>query len=289
MWLPWQEYLTDLKSPALVGPGLRSGLPPRLRNILHVAFTTLRYISFYLFFRPMAWLIIHAMCDLHLQGRENLPRKGQNGVCTPNHLSQLDPMIAVIYTPRPIYVMVKAEYFSTPLLGGTVMLLGGFPVRRGEADRQAIKTALGAVKQGNLLCIFPEGTRSKSYTLQPGHPGAALIAATSDTLVWPVGIWGSENIARRHKLGFLRRPRVELVIGKPYNLKEEAAAFASTHGLEPTNKRGREDLDLLSEVMMLKIAELLPPEYQGEFTPENVVTRYKARLSHKKMVKPGLS
>lgn len=286
MWMPLREYLKELKDPPMIGPGLHTPWSPKARQVAHVLFTTLRYLSFYLFFRPLAWLICNAIADLRMQGKEYIPHSGEGGLATSNHLSMLDPVVTTVFTPRPVYVMVKAEYFKTLLMGGAVSLMGGFPVRRGEADRQAVKTALSVARRGGLIAIYPEGTRSKTFKLQEGHPGAALVASSNDVQIWPMGIWGSENIMRRNKLGLLSRPRVNFVIGKPYKLKEEATAFATTHNLPATGKRGKhDDLDFLSDILMLKIADLLPSEYRGEFNPENVVTRYYARVEAKEKEK----
>jgi len=285
----WCDYLEELKYPALIGPGLRENLPSRLRRILHVFFITFRYIGFYLLFKPIASLIAYGVTDFHVHNRENLPRTGAF-IGTLNHLSNFDPMLGALQSTRPLFAMTKSEYFSTPILGGIVIALGGFPVRRGEADRQAVRTALAIVKRGGITSIFPEGTRSKTFMLQDGHPGAALIAATSDVPVVPNALWGTENIMRRDKLGFLKRPRVDFMVGKPYNLKETAAEFAATYQLDTGDKRSKRhsDLDLLSDIMMLKMAELLPPQYQGEFTPAGVVARFQARAASKNL-KPALS
>ncbi|MDB5080170.1 MAG: hypothetical protein JWP00_2094 [Chloroflexi bacterium] len=283
MRLIWQDYLTELKEPALIGPGLNNRLPEGLRCILHYMFVTLRYLSMYFFFKPLAWLILHTISDFKVRGLENLPTEG-GYVGTWNHLSNFDPMVGTLCTPRPPYVMTKAEYFKTPILGGVASILGGFPVRRGEADRQAVKTALAVVKRKQLLGIYPEGTRSRTYQLQDPHPGAAMISSSSSAVVIPIGIYGTENIMRRKKFGFLRRPKVQVSMGQPYNLKEAAIAFALEHGLAASGKRGRhEDLEFLSDIMMLKIAEQLPVEYRGHFTPEDIAGRYRQRLEHKKV------
>lgn len=279
----WQAYLTELKGPALVGPGLRTNLPANLRQSLHVLFITFRYLGFYLLYKPIGYLIVFLTADLRVRGRENIPSTG-GFVGTVNHLSNYDPLIGGLMSYRPLYAMVKTEYFTTPILGGIVIALGGFPVRRGEADRQAVRTAVAIVKRNGILSIFPEGTRSKTFTLQEGHSGAALIAATSDATVLPVAIAGTENIMRRRKWGFLHRPRIDFVIGKPYNLKAEAQVFAAAHDLayNSDGKRSRHnDLEFMSDIMMLKIAELLPSEYRGEFTLDGVIKRYQARAIQK--------
>lgn len=277
----WRDYLVELREPPLTGPGTNQKLPAGLRKVLHFLFTTLRYVSTYFFFKPLAWLILHAISDFRVKGMENLPGEG-GFVGTWNHLSNFDPMIGTLLTPRPPYVMTKAEYFKTPVLGGVAAILGGFPVRRGEADRQAVKTALAVVKRQQLLGIYPEGTRSKTFQLQDPHPGAAMIASTGNARVVPIAVQGTENIMRRKKFGFLRRPRVEISIGPAYNLKEAAAAFIQEHNLPAATKRGRHnDLDFLSDVMMLKIAGQLPPEYRGHFVPEAVAERYHQRVAAK--------
>lgn len=277
----WHDYLLEMRGPALIGPGTDQKLPTGLRKVLHLLFTTLRYLSTFFFFKPLAWVILHSISDFKMNGLENLNVEG-GFVGTFNHLSNFDPMIGTLLSPRPPYVMTKAEYFKTPILGGVAAILGGFPVRRGEADRQAVKTALAVVKRNQLLGIYPEGTRSKTFQLQDPQPGAAMIASSSNARVVPIAVHGTENIMRRKKFGFLRRPRVEVSIGPAYNLKEAAAAFALEHNLGPGNKRGRhEDLGFLSDIMMLKIAGQLPPEYRGHFTPEAVAERYRQRQAEK--------
>lgn len=288
----WREYRKELHNPPLIGPGLRDNLPPGLKRLLHRAFITFRYAGYYLIFMPISWSITNAVTDFKVRGAENVPADGGFlGTC--NHLSNFDPMIGALFTGRPCFAMVKSEYFKTPILGGIVIALGGFPARRGEADRQAVKNALEVVKRQGIMVMFPEGTRSKTFKLQPGHPGAALIAASSNVRIVPGAIFGTENIMRRRKFGFLRRPRVELVIGQPYNLKEEAAVFAETHGLHSGNEGGKRsrhnDLEFMSDIMMLKIAEQLPAEYRGEFTPEGVAARYRNRQSQKSAAKTTAS
>ena len=270
----WRNYLSELRESPLLGPGLNPKLSAGQRRVVHFLFTTLRYVSTYLFFKPLSWLIMHSVSDFHVRGFENVPDTGPL-VGTWNHLSEFDPIVGVLCSPLPPFVMTKAEYFKTPVLGGVVTIVGSFPVRRGEADRQAIKTALSVIKRGWLLGIYPEGTRSKTFQLQEAQPGAAMIATAGDPLVVPVALWGTENIMRRKKWGFLKHPRVEVVCGQPYKLKEEAARFATEHGLPPSGKKGRHDnLEFLSDILMLKIAELLPDDYRGEFWPEKIAARY---------------
>ncbi len=287
MYIAWREYLVELREEPLIGPGLRQDWPPLLRRTLHFLFMTLHYAGFYLLQKPLCWLIIRATMRLERRGRQNMPARAQF-IGTSNHLSSFDIILGAAVTSRPLYVMAKAEYFKTPIFGGLATAMGGFPVRRGEADRYAFKVATNVLKRGLTLALYPEGTRSKTYKLQPGQPGAALFAATSNVPVLPTAVWGSENIARRSKWGFLNRPPVVISFGPIYNLKEEATAFAQAHRLTLIPGK-RDDYDFLSDFMMLKIADLLPESYRGEFTPEGLVARFQERADRKGKVPPKAS
>ncbi len=202
-----------------------------------------------------------------IEGREKIPLKG-GVVLTVNHLSQWDLTFIYNLMPRSGFFMTKHEYFDVPFLGGFVKLLGAFPVNRGKYDRQALQHAIDLLKAGKLLIVFPEGTRSKNGELHAGHSGAALLAAQAGATVVPVAITGTEKITRLKEYGpdgKKIKPRVLVKVGEPYKLPE-------------TDEQGkRPSLEDQTDLMMGKIAELLPPEYQGEYAPAKLATRKAAR------------
>src|SRR5205085_10666770 len=106
----WHEFLTELKSPPLIGPGTRANLSPRLRQILHYCFVVFRYAGHYLLFKTIGGLIVFVTMDLKIRGRENLPKGNYIGIS--NHLSNFDPIIGALAAGRPVYCMAKAEYFK---------------------------------------------------------------------------------------------------------------------------------------------------------------------------------
>src|SRR5215813_7851747 len=136
--------------------------------------------------------------------------------------------------------MAKAELFEKQPSKLLVTAMGAFPVRRGEADRQAIKQAEEVLKAGLLLAIFPEGTRSRSHKMKAGLPGAALIAMRSGVPIVPLAISGSENFKLWHIWPF--RTHITLTYGEPFTL---------TRG----GRGGHTDLQGQLDVMMRHIAE----------------------------------
>ncbi len=197
-------------------------------------------------------------------------------IVTPNHLSQWDLVVSNYVMPRAYYPMAKAEFFEFFFVGGMVRLLGAFPVNRGKADRQALNRAIELLGQGKALVIFPEGHRSDNYAIGKASNGVAMIARKSNALIVPVAISGTQNISRnkswqegKSKWFFLRRPEVMVRVGEPYRLP-------------PPVPGEHEDLDELTDLIMGKIADLLPPEYQGEYSPEKRIERKVAREQAKK-------
>jgi 1-acyl-sn-glycerol-3-phosphate acyltransferase len=142
---------------------------------------------------------------LRASGTEHLPRQG-GYVLSPNHLSNLDPwpLGLPLFPERQIRFMAKVELFRSPLW--PILKFGGaFPVRRGEGDTVAIETAVQLAKEGEVVAIFPEGTRRKKglvkkHAARP-HTGAARVALEAGVPLIPAAIAGTDRISR---LGPLR-------------------------------------------------------------------------------------
>ncbi len=127
-----------------------------------------------------------------------------------NHTCYLDPVAIGSFIKRRLRFMAKAELFKTRLLGNLLLRLGAFPVRRGEADLGAVKTALRLLKNGELLGIFPEGTRNKSGTFMGAEPGLSMIATKARVPVIPVAILSTYRLFSP----------LRIIIGQPIYLEE---------------------------------------------------------------------
>jgi 1-acyl-sn-glycerol-3-phosphate acyltransferase len=207
------------------------------------------YKTFYETCRAIVAVVVALLIRLRVAGVHNLPKEGPV-ILISNHLNWIDvPMVAFRYKRR-VHYMAKAELFQKAPLKWLVIGLGAFPVRRGEADRQAIRQAEEVLKAGQVFVIFPEGTRSKTRMMKEGLAGAALIALRSGAPIVPVGIYGSEKFKLWHIWPF--RTTITITYGEPFILSREG-------------KRAHTDLQAQLEVMMRHIAELLPPQYQGKY------------------------
>lgn len=151
---------------------------------------------------------------LKSEGLENIPAQGPV-IIAANHISNWDPVVVAISVKRPICFIAKAELFNNVLLGYIFKKLYAFPVKRGTADRQAIRHALEILEQSKVLGIFPEGQRQKSDMQGKAHAGIAMLALKSRAPVIPVACIGTN---RNIPLGWLSPLIVR--VGKPIYLEK---------------------------------------------------------------------
>ena len=118
---------------------------------------------------------------------DKLPRNGPVLVCC-NHLSNKDPIVLGGVLPRQLYFMAKEELFHNALVGGVLRGLGAFPVHRGKGDEKAMDTARELLREGKVVAIFIEGTRSRDGKLQQPKSGAAVLAHQMQVPILPMCI-----------------------------------------------------------------------------------------------------
>lgn len=183
-------------------------------------------------------------------GRHHEPRTGPVIVVC-NHLSDLDPLVIGSALRRPVSYMAKEELFRVPLLRWWIRACGAFPVRRGEADRQAVRTALEVLHRGGVLVMFPEGTRGRTRTLRPPEPGAAMLALRTGAPLLPAAILGTDHVLPRDARR-LRLSRITVRLGAPVRV-EHKGRRPGADGSRPS----REDIDAVGRLYMGAIARLL--------------------------------
>jgi len=162
---------------------------------------------------------------LKSEGIHNIPKKGPVIIAS-NHVSNWDPIVVALVVHRPVYFMAKEELFRNILSAKFFSKLHAFPVKRGAADRKAIKCAIDLLKQGKLVGIFPEGRRSKEAVTQ-AQAGVAMIALKSKVPVVPVACLGTD---RKLPLGW-SRPLV-VRAGKAISVEKYARENLNTEVLE---------------------------------------------------------
>ena len=129
---------------------------------------------------------------LRVYGRERVPLEGGIVVAC-NHFSWIDPPALGAACPRMIRFMAKIEAHRAPGLGGLIRAFGSFPVRRGESDREAVRTMRQVVRDGHALGLFAEGSRQRSGVPGLVQPGAAMVALQEGVPVLPVAVHGSQT------------------------------------------------------------------------------------------------
>lgn len=166
-------------------------------------------MNLYSFAKAAVYGVLKPIYRFEVFGKENFPKEGGVLLCS-NHIDNLDPPVVGINAPRPVYFMAKEELFNVPVLGKILPDLNAFPVKRGMSDREALRKGLGILKEGNVLGLFPEGTRSKTGQLGKGMAGAGFFALRSEAHVVPCAIIGP----------YKAFSKLKVVYGKPIDMIE---------------------------------------------------------------------
>jgi 1-acyl-sn-glycerol-3-phosphate acyltransferase len=196
-------------------------------------------------------LIFNLLSHVVVIGLENVPDYG-SAILAMNHLSRIDPPLVVAVVKRPdLTALIADTYKKFPPLRWAIDIMGGIWINRDQVDLDALRKALGFLRQGGLLGIAPEGTRSRNGAMIPAKTGAAYLAAKAAVPVIPVAVSGSEDAFQ--KLLRFRRPTIELQFGEPFNLP-------------PLDRRERDAaLQQDTDEIMCRIAAMLPPSYWGVY------------------------
>jgi len=199
-------------------------------------------------------------CRLDKAELRKVPMRGPLIVIS-NHTGQIEvPILFAHLQPRPLTGWAKMEAWNNWFLRWIFTLWNAIPVRRGEADMNALKQALRALEQGMIFGLAPEGTRNKTGKLIRAMPGAVLVALHSGAPILPVAHWGGEVYLKNLKR--LKRTDFNIRVGKPFKL--------DTEGIKVTSEIRQQIVD----EMMYQIAMLLPEEYRGEYAD---LTKYRER------------
>ncbi|HZD58106.1 MAG TPA: lysophospholipid acyltransferase family protein [Anaerolineales bacterium] len=225
----------------------------------------------YLLIRLFIDFLCRFIAPVEIQGKENIPASGAF-IGVSNHVGVLDPALVYFFLDRKdITILVAEKYQKYAILRWVVKQLKSSFVDRFNADLGAMRVAFTRLRQGGVLVIAPEGTRSKTGGLIEGQPGASYLAARTGVPIVPAGIIGSRDGEVISKFRHLHRPHITVRIGSPFNLpkldgKDREAAIQQ----------------YTDEVMCL-IAALLPPDYHGIYADHPRLNEFLAEKEEKRL------
>ena len=206
-----------------------------------------------LLYRPgrlLAQFCFNVFGRLEVTGRECVPPYGPLIVAV-NHLSYNDPPALVPSLPRPLDFMGKKELFENPISRFFMREFRVHPLDRSATGVDAVRTAMGLLAQDRAVVLFPEGRISPESALRRAKPGVAFLAIKTQAPILPVGIWGTEKFPPKRMPFPLCRFHVN--IGAPFTPP-------TLEGPVP-----RAVVDSIMDLIMGRIAALLPEEYRGVY------------------------
>ncbi len=197
--------------------------------------------------------LMSLIAKIEVYGLENLPEG--NYMLASNHLGRLDTAVLVCVLDRSDIIMAAAEkYKNHPLFGALGRAVDAIWLNRFDVDYHALRLLLARMKQGGLMAIAPEGTRSKTEALQEGKPGVVFLASHSGYPVVPVAVFGTEDRAIVENLKHFRRSRIVAIAGKPFTVQIPRDVERATAIRQATDE------------VMCQIAALLPEHYRGVYS-----------------------
>ena len=193
------------------------------------------------------------IADIEINGIDKLPEG--NVIVAANHLGRLDTAALLCILDREDIIMPVAEKYKDHLLYGAIgRAANAVWLNRFEADYSAFRQILERMKEGGLLVIAPEGTRSKTEALQEAKMGVVFLASKSGYPVLPVAVTGTEDRLILENLKHFRRSKIT------------ATAAELMHVEIPKGKGREEAMRQVTDEIMCQIAALLPEKYRGVYS-----------------------
>jgi len=196
--------------------------------------------------------LLRCFSHWEIHGGQHVPDSGPLLVVF-NHLGHLDGPLVMASLHLEMEVIGLSDLWEVPVTGQFLRLYGVIKVHRDQYDREVLRQALRVLDEKRVLGMAPEARQSPTATLERGRRGAAYLGIKSGAPILPIGLTGPETVYSA--LGHLRRPRLTVNIGQPFHLDGPLAS----------GKERQAQLDLGRDLVMRRIAALLPAQYRGVY------------------------
>ncbi len=202
--------------------------------------------------RAVARFVLNIIARIEIVGSIDYQTGGF--IITGNHVGRLEAFLVILLAERDDIVLILAEKYKKYAFWRYVARkVDGIWINRFDADFAALRVVLKRLQNGEVLAVAPEGTRSPTESLLPGHPGAAYLAAKSGLPIIPIGIVGTEDRVVKQRLKRLQRLDITARVGTPYHVPPMPKADRDAWLAEQTDE------------IMCRIAVLLPPDHRGVY------------------------
>jgi len=216
-----------------------------------------RYLLGYL-----ALFLGSVLAKIKIKGSENIPKKG-SFIVVCNHFNILDAPFIIFAIKKPINFLMASDLTVVTQFMWAPWLYGFIPTNRQNIAPTTIKNSLAAIKKGEIVGIFPEGTATEHF-IRPAKNGAAYLAMRTGVKILPMSVIGTDNIWANWLKGI--RPKLQINIGKPFRPKSL-----------PKERTGRnEAIKTTGENIMCRIAALVPDEYHGVYAGDKRINNYRS-------------
>jgi len=202
-------------------------------------------MSFYKIVRSIVGPLARIVFPVWVYGKENVPQKGNFLLCS-NHISYIDPVYHIVGQKNVVHFMARDNLFKRKLTGWFLKKMLAYPVKRGASDTESVRVTFDLLENGEVVGIFPEGTRSKNGELGKFKAGAILIASKADAAILPSVICTKNGKVKAFK-------KSVLIYGKPVTVAELGLINGTSQELKDSARKLMEIIENLRAEGLLKL------------------------------------
>jgi 1-acyl-sn-glycerol-3-phosphate acyltransferase len=204
--------------------------------------------------RILIRVVVRLLTRTNVAGVERLPSAGPLLVVF-NHLGHLDGVVVIAKLPYNVEAVALSDLYRVPVTSQMLRLYGAIPVNRDVFDRTVVERSVNALTHGGVVALAPEARMSVTGALERARGGAAYLALKTRSPILPVALTGTQNTLVYGAWKARRRPAITMTIGEVFSLPDLPLAGTGR----------KQSIEQASDLIMSRLAALLPPQYRGVY------------------------